>query len=237
MSTPKYTVQRARVYVSKYGLNDYRDLNVVDAATYSFEEETITKASTNEVSGDVAKKTIRTSGTLTLTMGSTEFENFKLATRAKSSVQSAIADGAFTFPVCDAGFLFKLPATNINTVTLTGKQEGVDYRVLKNAGFVQAITANTAELAGTFTAGMANRAGIAAGAETEYTVVVDDILNAETTGFYKWSPGLPQNIALISPNEFGVYEVTGPLLLDETQPANGDLGQFGYKVENLAPQV
>lgn len=238
MSTAKYEVKRARVYLRKSTSNVFRDINTVDAASYAFQEDKITKQSTNEVIGDVAKKVIKTSGTLTLTMGSTEWENFCIAVRARVSTQAAVTAGAFTYPVLAAGEMFKLPHVNITAATIAGKVEGVDFKIMKNSGFITALTDNLAIIeGGTYAAGLARRGAIAAGTADEYEVIVDDILNSESNGFYRWSPNLPSNVALISANEFGVYEVTGDLLLDESKASDGEYGQFGVKHEILAEAV
>lgn len=229
MSTPKYEVKRARVHLRKAGTQTFRDINTVDAATYSFSEDKITKQSTNEVVGDVAKKTIKTSGTLSLTMGSTEWANFVVAVRARESAQGAVAAAQFVLPALKAGEQFKLPHTNISAVAIPGKSEGVHFTLYKS-GLIKALVDMPAETPDcSYSAGLAKRAAIAAGGETEYEVLVDDILNTELHTFYKWTPDLPQNIALIKPTEFGTYEVSGSLLLDETKPADGELGQFGIK--------
>ena len=220
------------MHVRKLGTTLFRDANIIDSASYSFDESKITKQSTNEVVGDVASKTISTSGTLSVTFGSTEFENFMLAVRAKASTQGAVADGSFVYPILAVGQSVKLPHVNITAVSITGKTEGVDFQVLGTSGLIVALTDNATEVAGcTYAAGVAKRGAIAAGAEAEYEVIFTDVLNGETTQFYKWQPSLPQNVALISPNEFGVYEVSGALLLDTSKPADGDLGQFGVKYE------
>lgn len=228
----KYEVKRARLHVRKSGTSVFRDVNVVDSASYSFEENKITKQSTNEVVGDVASKTISTTGTLTVTFGSTEFENFVLAVRAKVSAQAATTSGSFAYPVLSAGQAIKLPHVNVSTVAIAGKTEGVDFQVLGTSGMIVALTDNAAEIAGcSYSAGVAKRGAIAAGTDGEYEVIFTDVLNGEVTQFYRWQPNLPQNVALISPNEFGVFEVTGTLLLDTSKPADGDLGQFGVKHE------
>ncbi len=228
----KYDVKRSRLHVRKAGTSLFRDVNVVDAASYSFEENKITKQSTNEVIGDVASKTISTSGTLTVTFGSTEFENFVLAVRARVSTQGAVADGAFTYPVLAAGQSVKLPHVNVSAVAIAGKTEGVDYQVLGTSGLIVALTDNAAEIAGcSYAAGLAKRGAIASGSDGEYECIFTDVLNGEVTQFYRWQPNLPQNVALISPNEFGVYEVSGTILLDTSKPSDGDLGQFGVKYE------
>lgn len=230
--TAKYDVKRSRLHIRKAGTSTFRDVNIVDAASYSFEEQKITKQSTNEVIGDVASKTISTTGTLTVTFGSTEFENFVLAVRAKVSAQGATNAGSFVFPVLAAGQAIKLPHVNVSAVSIPGKTEGVDYQVLGTSGLVIALVDNTTEVADcSYAAGVAKRAAIASGSDGEYECIFTDVLNGETTTFYRWQPNLPQNIALISPNEFGVYEVAGTILLDTSKPSNGDLGQFGVKYE------
>lgn len=231
----KYQVKRARISLRNLVSSLFRDINVVDAASYSFQEDTITKQSTNEVIGDVAKKVIKSSGTLTLTMGSTEWANFLVAVRAKASTQGAVTAGAFTLPIMAIGEQFKLPSVNVTDVAIGTKVEGVDYTVLRNAGLIVALKDfATATASCTYSAGLAKRGAIAAGAAAEYEVLVDDQLNGEVTQFYKWSPNLPTNIALISANEFGVFEVSGDLLLDTTKPSGGDLGQFAAKYEIAA---
>lgn len=228
----KYDVKRSRMHVRKVGTSVLRDVNTVDSATYSFEENKITKQSTNEVIGDVASKTISTTGTLTAVFGSTEWENFVLTVRAKVSTQGATANGAFIYPVLAVGQAIKLGHVNVSAVAIPGKTEGVDYQVLGTSGLVVALQDNAAEVEGcTYAAGVAKRGAIAAGSDGEYEVIFTDVLNGEVTQFYRWQPNLPQNIALISPNEWGVYEVSGTLLLDTSKPADGELGQFGVKYE------
>ena len=84
------------------------------------------------------------SGTLTLTMGSTEWENFCIAVRARVSTQAAVTAGAFTYPILAAGEMFKLPHVNITAATIAGKVEGVDFKIMKNSGFITALTDNLA---------------------------------------------------------------------------------------------
>lgn len=228
----KYNTKRSRVHLRKATSNVFRDANIIDTASYSFEENRITKQSTNEVIGDVASKVISTSGTLTMVFGSTEWENFTLATRATESTQGAVTDGAFTYPVLAKGQATKLPHVNVNAVAIPGKTEGVDYQVFSASGLIVALTDNIAEVAGcSYAAGLAKRGAIASASDGEYEVIFTDVLNGEVTQFYRWVPNLPQNIALISPNEYGVYEVTGALLLDTSKPSDGVLGQFGVKYE------
>lgn len=230
----KYNVQRSRMHIAKFGTSVLRDVGIIDAASYSFDEQKITKQSTNEVIGEVASKVISTSGTLTVTFGSLAFENFVLALRAKTSAQSAVLDGAFTYPVLSAGSSIQLPHGNVSAIVIPGKVEGVDYVVLKTSGIISALTDNAAAIEGcSYAAGVMNAAGIAAAAAVEYSVVFTDELNGEETRFYKWQPNLPQNINLVNINEFGTLEVSGSLLLDTSRPADGALGQYGYKREAL----
>lgn len=231
--TAKYEISRARMHVRKVGTSALRDVNVIDSASYSFDEQTIEKQSTNEVKGVVASKTISTTGTLTVVFGSTEYENFVMAVRAKTSTQAANGTGTFTFPVAQAGECFKLPDGNILTTTVAGKVEGVDYQVFKASGIVSVLTDNAAAIEGCgYTSGVAKRAAIGAGADAEYEVFFTDELNGEMTQFYKWKPNLPQNIQLVNISEFSTYEVSGQILLDESKPASGDMGQFGQKLES-----
>lgn len=228
----KITTKRARVFLEAYGTGVLRDINTVDAATYAFSETTIEKESTNEVRGITASETIKTDGTLKLTLGSTEWANFVAVTRSKESTQGAVSDGAFTFPAMEKGQSFKLPHSNITAIAAPGLTEGADYQVFKASGIVVAMADVTAAVAGgTYSAGLAKRAGITAGSTAHYTVHITDELNGEYTQLYKFKPNLPANVDLIKPNEFGTYEIEGKLLLDTTKPVSGDLGQFGYKTE------
>jgi hypothetical protein len=228
----KITTKRARVFLELFASAKLRDVGTVDAASYSFEEQTIEKESTNEVRGIIKSETIKTDGTLTLTMGSTEWDNFVTLTRSKESVQAAVASGTFTFPVGEAGKSFKLPSANVLSITATGLVEGVDYQLFKASGIVGYLRDVTAAVADcTYSAGVAKRAGITAAGERMYTVHVTDELNGEYTCLFKWKPNLPTSVELVKPNEFGTYEVSGKLMLDTTKPVNGDLGQFGVKYE------
>ena len=230
----KYNIQRSRLHIAKVGTATLRDVGNIESASYSFDEQKITKQSTNEVVGEIASKVISTSGTLTVTFGSLSFENFVLALRARTSAQAAVTDGAFTFPVLAAGESFQLPHGNVSAVTIPGKVEGVDFKVLKTSGIVSALVDNASAIAGcSYASGVMNAAGIAAAAAVEYSVIFTDELNGEETRFYKWQPNLPQNINLVNINEFGTLEVTGSLLLDTSRPADGALGQYGYKREAL----
>lgn len=232
MSNPKYTVKRSRMHIRKVGTTLFRDVNVIDSASYSFDEQTIEKQSTNEVRGVVASQVVSTTGTLSVTFGDTSFDNFTVVTRSKQSTVGAVSNGSFTFPACEKGASFKLPHSNITAVDVPGLVENVDYQVFKSSGIVTALKDVLADVAGgTYSSGVTKRAAITAAADVEYEVIFTDELNGEVTGFYKWKPSLPQNVQLISPNEFGTYEVSGKILLDESKPADGDMGQFGYKDE------
>lgn len=229
----KISTKRARLFLELYASGILRDVGTVDAASYSFEEQTIEKESTNEVRGIIKSETIKTDGTFTATMGSTEWDNFVALTRSKESVQAALASGSFTFPVGEKGKAFKLPSANVLSITATGLVEGVDYQLFKASGIVGLLRDVTAPIEDcTYSAGVAKRAGITAGVERIYTLHVTDELNGEYTQLFKWKPNLPSNVELVKPNEFGVYEVTGKLLLDTSKPVNGDLGQFGVKLES-----
>lgn len=228
----KITIKRARIFLELFGSGKLRDVGVVDAAGYSFEEQTVEKKSTNEVRGTLKSDTIDTDGTFTMTMGSTEWDNYVALTRSKESVQAATPSGTFTFPVGEKGKSFKLPSANVLSITAAGLVEGVDYQLFKASGIVGYLRDVTEAVADcTYSSGVAKRAGITAAGDRYYTIHVTDELNGEYTCLFKWKPNLPQNIELIKPNEYGVYEVTGKLMLDTSKPVNGDLGQFGVKYE------
>ncbi len=233
MSTPKYNVKRARIHVEAYGSGVLRDLGNVESASASFEEQTLEKESTNEVRGVIASIILSTKGTFTMTLGNIAFENFVLATRSKTSTQSA-GTASFELPAMQKGAAVKLPKTNIISATFGSLVEGTDYQVFKSSGVVVALKDITTATTGTFDYGVAKVAGITAGAEQEYTLHITDELNSEYTQFFRFKPALAQNLQSIAPNEFGAYEVTGQLMLDETKPVSGDLGQFGYKTESVA---
>lgn len=229
----KITTKRARVFLELFGSGKLRDVGTVDAATYSFEEQTIEKESTNENRGIIASETIKTDGSLSLTMANTEWDNFVDTTRSKVSVQAATTSGTFTFPAGEKGKSFELPSRNIISIEAAGLTEGVDYQLFKSAGIGTYLRDVIAAVeTATYSAGVAKRAGITAAGERYYTVHVADELNGEYTKLFKWKPNLPSNVELIKPNEFGVYEVTGKLMLDTTKPVNGDMGQFGVKYES-----
>lgn len=229
----KITTKRARMFLELYASGILRDVGTVDAASYSFEEQTIEKESTNEVRGIIKSETIKTDGTFTATLGSTEWDNFVALTRSKESVVAAVPAGTFTFPVGEKGKSFKLPAVNVLSITVAGMVEGVDYQLFKASGIVGLLRDVTAPIEDCgYVSGVAKRAGITAAGERLYSVYVTDELNGESTHLFKWKPNLPSNIELVKPNEFGVYEVTGKLLLDTSKPVNGDLGQFGVKYES-----
>ncbi|GJI97038.1 hypothetical protein RugamoR57_37560 [Duganella caerulea] len=230
MSTPVISVKRARIHLELYGSGVLRDINVVDEAAYSFSEDTIKKKSTNEVVGTIASQTISTDGTLTLKLGDTSYDNFVLAVRASTATQAPVTDGTFTYPELEAGQSFKLPHSNITAMTVTGKVQGVDYKFYRASGIVVALTDNiTAIPACSYSSGTTKRAGITAGGDQYFTVHVTDVLNGEYTCLYRARALLPDNISLISPDQFGVYDVKFELLLDDTKPADAEMGQFGFK--------
>lgn len=231
----KYELGRSRMHIRNRttGETVFRDVNTIDSASYSFEESTLSKQSTNEVSGEVARKTQSMSGTLSVVFGSTEYKNFLLAARARASTQGATTQAAtFTYPALKVGEAFKLPHVNITDISIPGKVEEVDYTVFKASGLVHALTDNTIPIDdATYSAGLAKRAAIAAEAAQEYEVVFTDVLSGESTTLYRWAPTLPKNVNLVNINEFTTYEVEGGLLVDTTKPAAGDMGQFGVKYE------
>lgn len=230
--TSRYQTKRARVHLRKEGTATFRDIDIVDAATFSFQDQTITKQSTNEVIGEVARKTVSVAGTLSIDMGSTEWANFLVATHSRESTQAAVVASTFALPSLKAGQQFKLPSVNITDIAITGLVEGVDFVVYKTSGLVKALVDIVDAISGcSYSAGLAKRGAFTAGGRVNYEAIVDDILNGEVHQFYKWNPDLPQNIALVKPNEFGMYQVTGALLLDQTKPADGEYGQFGVKYE------
>lgn len=230
MATPKYAVKRARVHLEKYGTGVLEDAFNVESASASFDEQFIEKQSTSEIRGVLAKELVSTAGTFTITLGSTDFDTFVRATRSKESAQAAVADGAFTFPALTAGQSFKLPHTKITAIAVPGKVENVDYVVYKASGIVKALVDFVEAVpGGSYSAGVARLAGITAAGTVEYTVHITDELEGEYTQFFKFSPNLPTNLQYVSANEFGQYEITGTLMLDESRPATGDLGQFGFK--------
>lgn len=168
-------------------------------------------------------------------MGSTEWANFVLVTRAKESVQAAAANATFTFPAGNVGHSFKLPHGNITAITVPDLTENVDYQVFKSSGIVTLLKEVTAaKEGGQYSSGLAKRGAIAAAAEEYYTLHVTDELNGEYTCWHKAQFKLPQNLQAISPDQFGNYEVSITLLTDETKATNSDFGQIGYKLESVA---
>lgn len=230
MSAPVYTTKRARFWVEPYGTGELRDIRIVDEAKYSFNEETIKKKSTNEVIGTVAVATISTEGTAAITMGSTEYDNFVLATRSRASTQAAVSAGTFAYPALEAGQAFKLPHENITSMSVTGKVEGVDYKLYRSSGICTLLNDNTTEIdGGTYSSGQTLQAGIAAADAQYFTLHIADELNKEYTKLYRARPLLPEDVSLITPDEFGTLTVNFELLLDDSKPSDGALGQFGSK--------
>lgn len=234
MATPKYNVRRARIFLQERGSFAMRYLNNVEAASASFEEQTLEKESTTEQRGVIASVILSTRGTFTMTLGDIAFENYKLAVRGKQSVQSAGGSVAFTIPMLQEGEAVALGHRNIISTNFAPLIEGVDYVVFQASGILRALRDITTSNTGSYDHGVAKLAGIAAGEEKEYIVHIDDALNGQYTQFFRFKPNLAQNLNSISPNEFGAYEVTGQLLLDESKPVSGDLGQFGFMAESQA---
>jgi hypothetical protein len=232
MSQPKYAVQRARVHLEEYNTGVLDDLFNVDAMSVSASEEVIKKQSTTEVIGDIAIKRISNSWEGTMTLGSTDMDNFIRNTRSKESTQAAVAEGTFVFPAGAQGKSFKLPHGKVTAVAVPGLTVNVDYTVLKASGIVTRLRDFEADVpGGTYAAGTARIAGIGAGEDKYYALHVTDELNGEYTQWFKVQLKLPSSLQYIKPSEFGTFEVAFTLLQDQTRPVSGDYGQYGIRLE------
>lgn len=230
MATPRYSTKRARIHLEVYGSGILEDAFNIESANVSFAEEDLKKFSTTEVRGVIAREILSTEGTMSMLMGSNDLDTFIRVTRSKESTIAGVTDAAFVFPALQAGQAFKLPHSKVTTVVVPGKVENVDYVVFRSSGVVKAMVDFVEAIpACTYSASSARAAGITAAGTVTYTVHVTDEKDGEYTCFFKFQPNLPSDISLVSPNEWGQYPIEGTLLLDESRPANGDLGQFGYR--------
>lgn len=234
MSTPLFSTKRARIAIQAIGSTEVLELENLNAATVSLNEETLSVQSTSEVVGTIAKIPLSLDGDLSLELDNTSFEMFAEFTRAKVSVQAS-GTVAVTLPAGAAGTGFKLPKENVLDCTFPGLTEGVDFRYYGVSGIVIRMRDITADVAGgSITFGPTRRAGIGTKAQREYIVHVTDIKDGRYYGLYRASFNMLTNIELVKPNELGRFPVTAQLLADPSKPYDDALGQLGFMAEVVA---
>jgi len=238
--TQRYELARGRLILREAGTNGFfREIGDIENGEYSFAEDYIDVMAHDETGGQLAHIPKGATGTLTLNLNSTSIENFVLTHRGKGSTQAAVTNGTFKFPVIEKGQYFQLPHGNITAIEAPGLVEGVDYKCFKHSGNVKALKDNlTAIEAGTYSAGLMSKIGIAAAKAKIYEIEVFDDSTGLARGFYKWQPNLPQSVQLINIDDLFRLPVEGVILKDDTRSFDDDMGQFGYvKMSLVNPET
>lgn len=227
MSTKPYAVFRGDFFIKEKGTSENLTAcgNAQDAEL-SMSIDSITLESSGNERGTLDKEETKRTATLSVTFNKVGADMLKRYFYSKSSTaQSAGTDKAFTLPAMQPGDLFVFPDVGVSNVEVTGKTEGVDYKLLPNGGGLVAILAIAADVAGTYDCSAGTNIGVFTGEGTEYELYYI----SETTGtriqFLRWKPDPAQAVKLIDNSNFASFQLSGELLIDESV-APGPLGRF-----------
>jgi len=202
----------------------YAFVGNVPKAGISMSIETIKLKSSGNTPGTLAEEETDRSAELAQTLNSVTAANLARVLFGNVVAQTAAEDVAVDLGDLAAGDTVLLPRVNVLAGTFGSLVEGTDYTLDKKGGMFTALTALT-DVTGTIDCGAAEAVGLLVTDGKEYSlrfvsnrgVVVD---------LYRWKPSPASNFPLVS-DEFAEFEISGTLLLDETKPADAELGRYG----------
>lgn len=138
-----YSMPTCQILYKMAGSNVYKVLG--DAEDVNIEVNVETKdVYSNEYAVRTKIKTIVTQTGATINLTLKQLSGFVRACSLMASedtmVQAAVIDASVSLSDVEAGGIYKLPHLNVSNVTITGKVEGVDFKVDAEAGFIESIT-------------------------------------------------------------------------------------------------
>lgn len=198
------------------------------AGQISMSITTIKQKSNGNTPGTLAEDETDREAKLDITLQSRHAENLKKFLYANSVQRAAGTDIAFVLPAGEIGDIVDLGANAITATTFGALVAGVDYKVLANTGSIEYLTDIATATPGTFSHGAYVEYGIFSADSIELEVLFTAEKSKQTYKLYRVRLSPAATYQLVEDSAaYGSAQLTGTLLIDSTQPADGTLGQYG----------
>ena len=189
----------------------------------SIEKTTLTSGDDGSV---LDERQVAKTATFGTTLQSLSDSNLGIAMQSVVRTSPAVTDQPFSLPAMTVGQVLFL-APSLDSVTLAGVTEGVDYSLNKAGGKLVALKALTAA-EGTYDADEHVEMGILAGENKSFELMYDATAESGIMlRIYKWTPSPAQNVSLNAGNEHTALALTGACIADDNASADDELGRFG----------
>lgn len=230
MSTDKeYFSLEGKFYAETYGSSEgYRALGNVSEASVALEKTTVELESAMGDGGILEIETQKSKASLSMTVNSMQLQNIALTQHGDIGTQeaaTAITELIGTIPAQRVRFVSKKNISNATLAAGTALPAGVSVDQV-GGGFIN--TTDAAIVVGSvkFDCGVTDQVGILTNDGPRVSV---RFISPKGYGFdgYKWAPNCAAAIPLIKKGEFASYQIAGPLLEDDSQPADTTFGKKG----------
>jgi len=228
MSQPKYAELKGDFAVKKRGVaGAFGALFNATSGNLNLSVTQEKVKSNGNTGGTIATFESDRSASLEVTLHSRHVDNLKMLTLANSVDVAAGVAVAVTVPAMKAGEIVPLGLKNITALTLGALVEGVDFKLFKKSGVIQAIVDCEADV-GTASHGVYTKLGVFSAEAGEYEVLFFSEKTGQSYHFYNGKASPSGALSLIQDgNGVGTATLVFELQLDETAPVDGDLGQYG----------